>query len=102
MHALTLDDIHTLQRGMTVADLIEELEQFDPEAKVVFACDYGDIIHTQQALPVTTADELDPDTERIARSAYSQSGIAVEDLRREEDGTPLDDSYDGPPVVVLR
>jgi hypothetical protein len=66
----------------------------------VFACDYGDICHTQQALPVSSVEELDPDEERVAASAYSQSGLAVEEVERDEDDEA--DDYDGPAVVVLR
>jgi hypothetical protein len=102
MRDLTTNDLHTLKTGMTVADLIEELSQFDEDAIVVFACDYGDIVHTQQALPVTSAAEIDTDEERVVRSAYSNSGLAVEEVERDEDGEPEADDYDGPAVVVLR
>ena len=33
-----------LERTMTVQDLIDQLSDFDPDAQVVFACDYGDYI----------------------------------------------------------
>ena len=95
------NDLHTLRSSMTVRDLIDELSQLNPEAVVVFACDYGDICHTQQALPISSAEELDPDEHRIESSAYSQSGLAVERLEEDEDDVP-DDDYDGPVVVVLR
>ena len=102
MRTLTQRDLHTLKTGMTVRDLIDELSTFDEDAIVVFACDYGDICHTQQALPVSSAAEIDPDEERVVRSAYSQSGLAVEEVERDEDDEPLTDEYDGPAVVVLR
>ena len=101
MNELSENDLHTLRSGMTVRDLIDELSHLDPEAVVVFACDYGDICHTQQALPVSSAEELDPDEHRIDSSAYSQSGLAVERVEDEEDDLP-DEDYDGPVVVVLR
>ena len=104
MNELSENDLHTLRNGMTVRDLIDELSQLDPEAVVVFACDYGDICHTQQALPVSAVEELDPDEQRIEPSAYSQSGLAVERVGDDEDDEDdvLDDEYDGPAVVVLR
>lgn len=101
MKTLTSGELRTLKTGMTVADLIDELSHHDSDALVVFACDYGDHGHTQQALPVTSADELDPDEERVVSSAYSHSGLAVDAIEHDdEDAEP--DEYDGPEVVVLR
>lgn len=83
-----------LESAMTVAELIEELESLPGNCRVVFACDYGDHSHTQQLLPVETADEYDPDVEAIEETGYSRSGLEV--LEREEGGgQPFD-------VVVLR
>lgn len=67
----------TLENALTVGELIEELKMVDPAARVVFACDYGDICHTQQALTVETIDELAED-EALKESGYSKSGIAIE------------------------
>jgi phosphopantothenoylcysteine synthetase/decarboxylase len=109
MRTLTQHELHTLKTGMTVRDLIDELSTHDPEAIVVFACDYGDICHTQQALPVSSAAELDTDEERVVGSAYSHSGLAVEELESDDaddedddEDEPEADKYDGPAVVVLR
>lgn len=64
--------------GMTVADLICELEGCNPDAKVLFVCDYGDYHHTQQALPVNEISTMPMSA--LVESAYSQSRIAcVED-----------------------
>ena len=41
-----------LARGMTVAQLIEALQDMPDDAVVVFGSDYGDICHTEQALIV--------------------------------------------------
>ena len=66
-----------LQNAMTVADLIEELKQMDQDARVLFACDYGDYHHTQQALPVENIDEHNEND--LVESSYSQSRIALVD-----------------------
>lgn len=94
-----------LSGAITVQDLIDELSHCDPEAKVVFACDYGDICHTQQALPVSSAESLDPDNLRLATSGYSQSGLAVEEIDEDEyddDGQPVHDEDWASEVVILR
>src|ERR1700730_2834405 len=70
----------TLAGGMTVAQLIEALEDMPEDAVVVFGSDYGDICHTEQALVVCKVEELDEATERLETSAYSHSGIAIESL----------------------
>lgn len=95
------DSRHRAIRGaMTVRELREELESYDDDAVVLFACDYGDISHTIQALPVRSADEIDCD-ERLAESAYSQSGAAIEDEEYRGDG---EDDEEGSElgVVILR
>ncbi|HEX4055483.1 MAG TPA: hypothetical protein VHX86_14560 [Tepidisphaeraceae bacterium] len=74
-----------LARGMTVAQLIETLQDMPQEAVVVFGSDYGDICHTEQALIVREVVEVDPTTERLETSAYSHSGIAIESLDADED-----------------
>jgi hypothetical protein len=66
---------HMLEHAMTAADLIAELRNFDPQAKVVLASDYGDRAHTQQAIPVESVDEIGQS--RLKPSAYSQSGVAI-------------------------
>ena len=87
-----------LERAMTVAELIEALQDFEPGARVVFESNYGDRGHSMQALLVKQVDEVD--YLDIAKSAYSASGLviaegrAVEDIEEEEAA--------GDPVVVLR
>lgn len=46
-----------LRSGLTVAELIEELEQMDPNLRVVFAYTSSDHWGTQVARVVTTVDE---------------------------------------------
>lgn len=89
-------DHRKLRNAMTVADLIAELQCFPDDALVCFACDYGDISHTQQCLPVETADELESD-ECLAESAYSQSGVAIERVEDEDEH-----NGDLPDVIILR
>jgi len=72
----------TVANAMTVEDLIAELKQMPPEARVLFACDYGDYSHTQQALPVENAEELDAGS--LVKSAYSQSRVALVDDNEEK------------------
>ena len=78
-----------LAQGMTVAQLIEALEDMPEDAVVVFGSDYGDICHTEQALIVGQIDEIDPCTERLETSADSHSGIAIESI---VDGAECDDA----------
>ena len=67
-------------RTITVAKLIEQLGMEDPDALVVFSCDYGDHSHTEQALPISgEVDEV-----KIGKSAYSNSGYEVFDEESEE------------------
>ena len=87
-----------LKQGLSVADLIAELESMPQDAQVVFACDYGDHCHTQQALPVERCEEMNGG-EALVESAYSKSGLAIEDLDDDDYGSEGDDRL---PVVVLR
>ena len=58
---------------MTAAQLIERLQECDPDAPVLFTCNYGDYGRTMQALPIAEIDEyLSTD---ITASAYSNSGL---------------------------
>lgn len=90
--------MRTLERGVTVADLIAELKTFPSDAVVCFACNYGDYSRTEQLLPVTTADELS-DTEEVCETAYSNSGLAIADSMEENGDETGDESRN---VVVLR
>ena len=73
-----------LERSMTVEQLIGNLRGADPDAVVVFVCDYGDYTHTQQALQIETMD-VHTGTD-FHDSAYSGSGIAL----NKEDLGPID------------
>jgi hypothetical protein len=48
---------NALESGLTVEELIEELQSMDPESRVVFAYNYGDHGRTEVAEVVTTIDE---------------------------------------------
>lgn len=92
-----------LKRGLTVADLIAELENCDPEAKVVFTCDYGDYHHTEQALPVAEVED-DSYGYRVGTSAYSQSGLELvetDGYDGREEGSE-EEEEEQPKIVVLR
>ena len=74
-----------LTRGAkTVGQLIEELEEYDADAQIVFLCDYGDRGHTMQALPVVTTDEYD--VSNFEQSCYSQSGISFNEETTGKEG----------------
>ena len=66
--------------SMTVAELIEMLQEEDQDAEVYFACDYGDYHPTQQALPIRRCAP-----QYLVESAYSRSGKAVFDQERDGD-----------------
>jgi hypothetical protein len=85
----------TLRRGLTVAELIEQLLTYPPEAKVVFVCDYGDYAHTQQALPVCEAHASDDEGYRLKASAYSQSGLALYEADPDDDEDEDDEEASG-------
>jgi hypothetical protein len=98
MASTTANEIERkLRQGLTVADLIAELEGMNPDAKVVFVCDYGDYTHTQQALPVETIEATGAAAYCLTTSAYSRSGLALAEM--EEDGEANPDCTD---IVVLR
>ena len=70
-------------RTMTVKELIESLEDMEPNSQVMFVCDYGDITHTPQALAISEVEEY---TEgNLKESAYSDSGVML-DTEAEESG----------------
>jgi hypothetical protein len=93
------------KRGYTVRELIEELQGHDPDALVVFSVTYGDYHRTMQALPIESVDKLD-DCEVIAESAYSQSGMSIENAFENGGFDEDDDEVEVPHpecgVVVLR
>ncbi len=83
-------------RTLTVRELIAVLEDEDQDMPVVFACDYGDIGHTQQVFGFDGTVEEEP----LHESAYSHSGWAVpnHDRERPED---MDDEDDKAPRVLV-
>ncbi len=83
---------YLLERGLTVGDLITELEALDRDAKVVFACDYGDYHHTRQVLPVERVEPLSRD-EYLATTAYSQSRVCVRERGEEKDREEAEEAF---------
>jgi hypothetical protein len=84
-------------RTINVRELIEELQEQDPEALVVFAADYGDIGHTQQALAIVGDIE-----ECVLReSAYSASGWAIS-LEQDDDDEQEGTSEETVPILVIK
>lgn len=81
-----------LESCITVEGLIGYLKRFDPQARVLFACPYGDRGRTIQALPVESMEEYDAST--ISETAYSESGMAFD-----EDGSE-DEELDGKVVIL--
>lgn len=78
-------------KTITVEELIAVLENEDPQARVLFSSDYGDISHTEQAHRIYgQVEEV-----TLRDSAYSNSGYAVAD---DEDG----DATEGTDVTFLR
>ncbi len=90
-----------LTSGMTAAQLIEALSEMSPDAVPLFVCDYGDYCHTQQALPVTEVRGLD-EAEVIQESAYSKSGLALEEVDDDEKYIAAAEKGERPNVVILR
>ena len=88
-------------KTITVAELIDLLQNEDPDMPVVFSANYGDYHRTEQALP------LRGNVERVevTPSAYSNSGFAVVGSDYEQDydeqtGEPVEPS--GPFYLVIK
>lgn len=75
-------------RNMTVADLIEQLQQMPQEAFVGFQSCYGDYHRTQQFLPVQDVSELDEQEYTIQVTAYSKSGLCISEIDQDDDEEP--------------
>lgn len=60
---------------ITVRQLIERLQDEDPDAKVVFSSDYGDRVGTRQVHFL----KGDFEQGKVGESAYSDSGFALAD-----------------------
>lgn len=86
----------TTPTSITVRDLTERLLEEDPDAQVVFACDFGDIGHTQQVFFV----HGDLDEQELEQSGYADSGWAI---RTDDDKDDEDDEKggSGPAFLVL-
>lgn len=78
-------------RTITVGELMQQLTDYDPSQPVIFAADYGDRSHTEQALPIK--GRLEEVT--VRESGYSDSGFAIND-----DDYDADEDYE--PFVVIR
>ena len=80
-----------LDQALTAEDLIDILEQYESGAKIVFAHDFGDICHTLQALPIRLVEHLtDGMGCSLAASAYSNSGVAIEECDTFDDQVEFD------------
>lgn len=68
-------------RTITKAELLEALEELNDDDKIIFTTDFGDHHHTPQALPLRgEVEEV-----RITKSAYSNSGFALEEEDDDEE-----------------
>ena len=61
-----------MMNTLTVRELIKELERYPDDMLVVAACDYGDRVHTMQAVRLSDVDEM-----ALAKTDYSYSGYRV-------------------------
>ena len=69
---------------ITAGELREMIEGLDEDARIAFACNYGDRARTQQVISITG----DMEESNLYRSAYSESGWAVcGDSEREHEDT---------------
>ena len=83
-------------KTVTVAELIELLQEQDPNARVIFSTNYGDYHRTMQALPI--CGEIEEAV--IEKSAYSNSGFAVASTDEDDDEESGDDNYE--PYLVIK
>lgn len=85
--------------SITVEDLINQLKDLPQDAKIGFACNYGDYGRTMQVLPFGEEPEL----VFVQESAYSQSGFAIDKSREADEVDEEDiDEDDGERVFVIR
>lgn len=70
---------------ITVGELIDLLKGYDENMQVAFSCNYGDRARTQQVVRIRG----DVEEETLYKSAYSDSGWAVdtEGYHEDEEGT---------------
>ena len=82
----------TLETTLTVGELRDLLEDYDQDAPVLFACEYGDCGNTIQALGVMDTEERS--TNDLSESCYSQSGVALNEAEQcETYCAACDDQY---------
>ncbi|AUR81861.1 hypothetical protein NVP1015O_47 [Vibrio phage 1.015.O._10N.222.51.E5] len=60
--------------SLTVKELIEELQQLDPDMEVYSGSDYGDRLNTTQANPVGCIGTM-----YLHKSAYSSTGYKLDE-----------------------
>ena len=83
---------------MRVSELIQQLKLEDGDAEVYLVCDYGDIGHTKQALPIERLESGG----RLVDSAYSQSHlehISAHNLAEDTYCPECDEMYDTGNVI---
>lgn len=91
-----------LDGALTVGELLSLLKDMDENALVLFSCDYGDYSHTMQALPARVVEQNT--LQCLHKSAYSKSGVAVDDPDDEDEGEEPGDAMDADefhPVVLI-
>jgi hypothetical protein len=93
---ITMDDsriANKFRHGLTVKELIECLQDYDPDSYVVFAAGYGDRSRTtpalvskqallHQALIVSDVEAIP--ASRLVESRYSDSGISLSEVTPSE------------------
>lgn len=77
-----------LQRALNVGEIRELLEEFPDEAIPLLTCNYGDHHRTQQALPITNIRHIEQ-WETITPTAYSRSGLSLEEGEDEDEDTEV-------------
>ena len=88
-----------LQNGMTVGELIAELESMDPDSIVCMISHYGDYGRTMQAMTVKHIEQ-EP-IGRFVESRYSDSGVALIDILDEREGEGDDEGNDEEQISVV-
>jgi hypothetical protein len=91
-----------LRDVLTVEDLIEELQGMDQKARVIFACDFGDHAHTEQALPVMSVEPIFAGEHALYDTAYSESGVGIREIDDIDELVPSDEAHKHVIAVVLR
>jgi len=84
---------------MTVQELIEKLQDFDPQMEVEFAYNYGDYWRTEVAKHITEVDE-----ETVTYSDYHRMNKVVDGREDDDEEEDNEEEYDKDEkmVVLLR